>query len=175
MLETCRTLSHWWFGTPLDAHFTTLPLRPKSTIAAPLEGWERKADLVVDPRYAKDWPFAVECKKDESWRELEKALESPKAALWKWWKQCIEQAETWKNAYPLLIFSRAHRKTYVLAHSTTFEWLHLKPNKGPLVMIARSEEEQLTLALLDDLVGLARPRRSLGKKRSRVRYRKSST
>jgi len=61
MLECCRVLSHWWFATPLDAHYTTLPMRPKSTIVAPMEGWDRKGDLDVNPRHSGDWPFAVEC------------------------------------------------------------------------------------------------------------------
>lgn len=175
MADQCRILSHWWFGTPLDAHFTTLPLRPKSTIAAPLEGWVRKADLVVDPRFAKDWPFAVECKKDEGWVELEKLWEAPKYPLLKWWEQCVAQAETWENACPLLIFSRNRRRTYVLARHETFAWLNLTPQKGPLVTVARPTGGLLGIALLDDLVGAPRPRRSSPRKPSRARSRKRSS
>jgi hypothetical protein len=171
MLECCRALSHWWFATPLDAHYTTLPMRPKSTVVAPMEGWSRKGDLDVDPRYSEDWPFSCECKKiegtDQGWKELERLFEQPKYPLWKWWEQCVAQAETWENARPLLIFSRNRRRTYVLARARTLEWLDPRPTAGPIALLTRPTGERLGLLLLDDLVAVERPRPRSRKKRSR--------
>lgn len=175
MLECCRVLSHWWFDTPLDAHFTILPMRPKSTVIAPMEGWDRKGDLDVNPRHSGEWPFAVECKKiegDKGWRELERMFEQPKYPMWAWWDQCTDQAETWKNAHPLLLFSRNRRKTYALVRIKTLEWLNPRPQKGPVLTITRPSGEVLGLLLLDDLVQVSRPRsprrpsRGLSRKRS---------
>jgi hypothetical protein len=170
-------LSNWWFDTPLDAHFTTLPMRPKSTVVAPMEGWARKGDLDVNPTYADDWPFAVECKKvegDKGWRELERMFEQPKYPLWEWWEQCVAQAVTWENAHPLLLFSRNRRKTYALVRYETIEWLQPVAQKGPLVRVARPTGEALGLLLLDDLVAAQKPRRRSRRSPSRGRSRKSS-
>lgn len=178
MLECCRVLSHWWFDVPLDAHYTTLPMRPKSTIIGPMEGWERKGDLDVNPRLSGDWPFAVECKDVEGKsgsKELERMFETPKYPLWSWWDQCVSQAETWKNAYPILIFSRARKKKYVLTRYKTLVWLQAKPIKGPLVQIERPGGELLGMILLDDLVAVPRPRRSSAKTSLRAHLRKTST
>jgi len=178
MLDCCRVLSHWWFDVPLDAHFTTLPMRPKSTVVAPMEGWARKGDLDVSPQYADMWPFAVECKKiegDKGWRELERMFTQPKYPLWSWWDQAVSQAETWENAHPLLIFSRNHQRTYVLARATTLEWLDPKPATGPVVTILRPGGERLGLLLLEDLVAVSKPRPSSRKRAPRGRSRKSSS
>jgi hypothetical protein len=175
MLEQCRVLAHWWFGTPLSLHYTMLPLRPKSTVVAPMEGWARKGDLDVHPQHATDWPFAVECKNDERWEGLERLWESPKYPLWSWWKQCVAQAGTWENAHPLLLFSRNRRKTYVLARYKTLEWLDSKPQHGPVVRLERPSEEPLGMLLLDDLVAREPPHRSSRRKASPRRSTKSST
>ena len=163
MLDCCRVLSNWWFRTPLDAHYTTLPLRPKSTIIAPMEGWARKGDLDVNPRFSDDWPFAVECKKIEGsngWRELERMFEQPKYPLWAWWMQCKDQAATWENAHPLLLFSRNRTRTYALVQYETLEWLKPEACRGPIVKVERQTGETLGLLLLDDLVAAEKPRQS---------------
>lgn len=172
MADQCRVLAAWWFGIDPTVPAYELPVRPKSTIMASLEGWRRKGDVVVSPTHDSRWPFSVEFKKDEGWAELEGLWQAPKYPLMRWWDQCRRQAEQSDSAHPLLIFTRNRRKVYSLAKATTTEWLRLKARAGPVARIERPDEEPLVLALLDDLTATTPPRssRAVGSRR-RLRRR----
>lgn len=139
MRDICGHLSRWAGGS----------FRPRPTIVAPSEGWQVKGDVQHAPGLR--FPFSVECKKIEGW-ELDGLYEAPRWVVWKWWKQCVEQAATTKNARPLLIFSRNRRKNYVLTTEATLEWLKLQPARGPRVTVLTPDGGRLGLCLLDDLV-----------------------
>lgn len=137
--DVCKKLERW-AGTRF---------KPRPTIVEPIDGWVVKGDVACDARAR--FPFSVECKCIEGW-SLDGLFEQPKWPVWAWWDQCIRQADARESVHPLLIFSRARRKTYVLTRRSTVEWLKLQPAYGPIVHVNAPERGRLALVLLDDLV-----------------------
>ena len=102
-VHVARRFSEWYFKESFKGvRADELPIR-----RTPLSGgWDKRlysADLfcVGDPR---GFPFAVECKKDEtfSWWAVFKKLET--TPLYAWWKQATGEAEPLKQL-PLLVFT----------------------------------------------------------------------
>lgn len=151
MVDVCRLLSHWVCGTVEDAQAYELAFRPRSTALMPIDGhWETKGDLVVRPDLV--FPLCVECKKHEA-GDLDGLFDAPKWPVWAWWEQTKAQAAT-IHLPPALIFCRNRRENRVLLTRATAQCLEILPHPGPVVDIRRSNGEELTLCLLDNLLGL---------------------
>ncbi len=61
-----------------------------------------------------DFPFYIECRKQETWR-LDQ-LFTVKGVLWEWWEEVKEKSKL-EERTPLLIFSRNHAPIYVMSYT----------------------------------------------------------
>lgn len=69
-------------------------------------GWAKEkitGDITPVKEEGENFPFSVECKKQEGWEFHQ--FWSKKSKFWSWWEQCTDDAKR-SNKQPLLIFSR---------------------------------------------------------------------
>jgi len=187
MVSICRVLSAWWCDTPDGLRADDLPFRMRSTAIQPVEGhWEGAGDILHRPDLRPEFPFSVECKKQEK-GQMDSILEAPNWPVWAWWRQAKAQAKKTRHV-PLLLFTRNRRKDYALLSRRAADHLDIRPHEAPVLQVARPDGEELTLCLLDDLVqvpprkvtalrtalGLTDARRNSRARRSSRRSRKSA-
>jgi hypothetical protein len=163
MLHVSRLLSTWWCDTPADAPASGLPFRARSTSIVPIVGhWEGAGDILHRPDLPFAFPFAVECKDSEE-GHLDAVLEAPNWPVWEWWDQAQKQAAT-VRLWPMLVFSRRHRDTYVMLNRSTSDRIGLVPGARPVLEIACPGIRPVTVCVWRDLTQLG-PEMVAGRKR----------
>lgn len=152
-LRCCRYLSAWLFP---DRKFGTraddLPFRRRFTATTPLEGhWVRKGDILHRPDAEIDFPFSVECKATEDWRNFDRMFNGFKWPVWDYWEQACLQAEE-DGSVPLLLFTRNRSIDYYMIAEEVGEWLGIQPKTRPQMRVCRNDEAPLLIGAVDDLV-----------------------
>jgi hypothetical protein len=133
-LRCCRYLSVWLFpkcefGNRADG----LPFRRRFTATTPLEGhWVRKGDILHRPDAGIDFPFSVECKATEDWRNLDGMFNGNKWPVWEYWRQATVQGLE-DGTVPLLLFTRNRSIDYYMIDEEVGRWLKVKPKTKPVL------------------------------------------
>lgn len=146
--EVCRYLSAWVAGKAysLKVPLAHLPFRRRSTSITPLEGhWEGAGDVLWQPTV--EFPFAVECKKQEGW-DLDGIMDGGSWKPWAWWAQAKEQARR-VGLLPLLVFTRNRRPIYAMVDWRVVKCLKPEPVRSTRIIAWRSKECVAVLRLRD--------------------------
>jgi hypothetical protein len=147
MNQVCRAFTHWLFpDTPRKVSIYDIPFRVRSTSIMPLDGhWEGKGDILHRPDIV--FPFCTEVKKHEGWT-LD-AIFRPKSPIWKWWKQCTEQADAC-SGIPLLVFMRNRQEPYAMLPKTHAVKIGI-PSLAATHLTVSHNQQDLSICLLNDL------------------------
>lgn len=97
-----------------------------------------------------DFPFNVECKKQESWN-MEQIIKGTGDVV-SWWEQCINDAKR-VDEIPLLIFSKNHSPIYYMTQAQTARKLGtLEKNYFLTTLFVENESYDVAIGYLDDLL-----------------------
>ena len=112
--ERCQ---NWWQRMEPSCIFRRTPL--SGGWAGPEEraAFKASGDLMTT---ARRWPFTVEVKHREAW-SVNNLIDGKPTAVWKWWRQAIDQAVE-EGGEPKLWFRRNRKRD-----QTSFPWLVLIP------------------------------------------------
>lgn len=94
-------------------------------------GWQGKkiaGDLITPDNF----PFVVECKKEENWN-FEQIIEG-RGIFYKWWEQVIRDAKKVEKL-PLLVFSKNHSNDYIALYKKIYEHMFRSNNLPPSLFI----------------------------------------
>lgn len=102
-LKIAKTLSKWWgetfHRTPMSGG---LHWKEDNRVAG---------DIVTPPDSI--FPFSVECKKRESWKDMDSLIKGTNSELEEYWEQCISDAES-IGLKPMLIFAKNFNPDFVM-------------------------------------------------------------
>lgn len=116
--------------------------------------WSKDSRVTGDivPPVDIDFPFTIECKKQEGW-DFSQIL-SKKGDIKQWWEQCINDFrrldDDSKN--PLLVFSKNHYPIYYIMLTATYQ--RLEPEGvvfNTSIEIGTGERFDVTVGLFEDL------------------------
>lgn len=150
-LEVVRLLTSWWHQLEPEAVFKRTPMSGGWATPETRSDFKVAGDICTT---AKLWPFTIEVKRREAW-SFGGFTSGKMSPVWKWWRQCIEQAAE-EDRIPIL-----------WARKNGHPWIVLAPERLLVpIVVARNIELDVTLTTLSPRVddGDIRPACLLGTK-----------
>lgn len=107
-----RLLSEWVCGSSVKGILMAeLPIRVKTTVVTPVDGWGGAGDFAVAPE-VQPFPFAMEAKDVEGW-SFDGALQNKRWMVWNFWEQTLRQAEK-VDLIPMLLFTKNRYPDWIM-------------------------------------------------------------
>ncbi len=112
-IEIAHTIQPWWRLHEPEANFVRTPLSGGWGAPTLRAGFRASGDLMTN---AKDFPFAVEVKRRESW-SWAPLLAGKASPIWGWWLQTQTAAKEMK-AEPILFWRKNREPWWVMLRET---------------------------------------------------------